>query len=76
MSNPIEHELALARDENIRLRHVIAKADAWRDTLNLPQQDLGCAEFNDAFAEYDDARYEIADLVPVPRDAAEDDEAP
>jgi hypothetical protein len=67
MSNPIEHELALVRDENIRLRHVIATADAWRETLNLPQQDLGCDEFNAGFANYDDARYEIADLIPVPK---------
>lgn len=65
MSNPIEHELALVRDENIRLRHVVEMADAWRESLNLPQQDLGCAEFNEAFENYDVARSEVADLMPL-----------
>ena len=73
MSNPLEHELALVRDENIRLRHVIAKADAWRETINLPQQDLGCTEFNNAFCEYDEAREEIGDLIPVPPCADDED---
>ena len=60
----LEHELNTLRDENIRLRHVVDKADAWRESLNLPQQSLGCAEFNEAFEDYDEARGEIADLMP------------
>jgi hypothetical protein len=60
----LEHELNTLRDENVRLRHVVEKADAWRESLNLPQQDIGCSEFNEAFANYDEAREGIADLMP------------
>jgi hypothetical protein len=49
-----------------RLCEVIHKADAWRSTLDLPQQDLGCAEFNEAFELYDIARDSIANLIAVP----------
>lgn len=57
-------QIAIIFNENVRLRHVIAKADSWRQTLNLPQQDLGCSEFNQGFEDYDTARDEISDLIP------------
>lgn len=63
----LDLELTTLRDENVRLRAVVAAADAWRQTLNLPQQDLGCAEFNEAFENYDDARSEVEDIMPIAR---------
>lgn len=51
-------------DKIARLEGVIEAADNWRATLDLPQQDLGCEEFNEAFEAYDAAREAIADLVP------------
>lgn len=66
-STQLDQEITAIRDENIRLRHVITKADAWRESLNLPQQDLGCAEFNEAFENYDEARAEVDDIMPQAR---------
>ena len=63
----LDHEITAIRDENVRLRHVVAMADAWRESLNLPQQDIGCAEFNEAFENYDAAREEVDDILPMAR---------
>lgn len=46
------------------LEVVIAAADDWRATLSLPQQSLGCEEFQEAWEEYDAARESIAHLIP------------
>lgn len=46
-----------------RIEAVIAAADNWRETLSLPQQELGCAEFNEAWEAYDVARAEVDDLI-------------
>ena len=46
-----------------RLEAVIAAADDWRETLSLPQQDLGCEEFQEAWQAYDAARAEVSDLL-------------
>lgn len=58
-------EIERMKDENSRLRIVVAVADTWRQTLDLPQQDLGCEEFNEAFADYDTARDGVKDLIPL-----------
>ncbi len=46
-----------------RLEAVIAAADNWRETLSLPQQTLGCEEFQEAWENYDKARAEVNDLI-------------
>jgi hypothetical protein len=46
-----------------RLEAVISAADDWRETLSLPQQDLGCEEFQEAWENYDTARAAVADLI-------------
>jgi len=51
-------------DKIARLEAVIAAADDWRETLSLPQQGLGCEEFQEAWQNYDAAREGITDLVP------------
>jgi hypothetical protein len=58
-------------EQNRRLREVIEAADDWRQALNLPQQDIGCEEFVDAWTAYDTVRHGINDLV-EPREESDD----
>lgn len=58
------HIKACAKHPMRVLEVVIAAADDWRETLNLPQQNLGCAEFQEAWENYDKARAGIVDLIP------------